>query len=95
MSYQGSEKVSAKIEYSIPVRGMHLTVNPTPLNEEDFLDLGCSIKEEERQCEVMHCGVYKAKVPISRLRELTEEKELDDFPLYRCAKCTDCQDCKA
>ena len=95
LSYQGSESISPEIVYSLPVKDMKLTINPTPLNEEDFLDLGCSVQEEEGQYEVMHCGVYKAKVPISRLRELTEEKDLDDFPQYRCAKCTDCQDCKA
>ena len=93
LSYQGSERISPEIVYDIPVKGMHLRIHPTPLNKEDFRDLGCSI-EENNPCGVMQCGVYKAKVPISRLRELTEDKEVDDFPLYRCVKCSDCQECK-
>ena len=93
LSYQGSERISPSIQYSLPVKGTHLTINPTPLNEEDFIDLGCKLEDSDT-CHNVQCEIYKAKVPISRLRELVEDKETDDFQAYRCPKCADCSDCK-
>ena len=40
------------------------------------------------------CGVYKATIPIARLRELVDQDDLDDFVSYKCPECLKCIKCR-
>jgi hypothetical protein len=92
-------------EKSIPytLNGPHGTkVYPTPLTCTDFQDLGCTIQDEsddensepQDECTVHLCAANKATIPISKMRELIDQDDLDDTTTYRCPKCSKCITCK-
>ena len=86
-----------------------LTVNPFPLNPDDLLDVGGHVVPDfeelvdsynhvMEECETnfsQHfCGVYKAIIPIARMRELVDEDNTADTITYRCPDCSKCLVCK-
>ena len=40
------------------------------------------------------CGVYKAIIPIARMRKLVDEDDTADTITYRCYECSKCVVCK-
>ena len=79
-----------------------LTVNPFPLNPDDLLDVGGHVVPDfeelvdsynhvMEECETnfsQHfCGVYKAIIPIARMRELADEDDTVDTITCRCTDC--------
>ena len=40
------------------------------------------------------CDAYKAYIPLSKLREVTDEDDLSDTVAYRCPDCSECVTCK-
>ena len=59
------------------------------------------ISEERRKLEELYlndpyhkCPVLKAKVPLSRLRQVLDERDADDSLAYRCSECLKCITCK-
>ena len=86
-----------------------LTVNPSPLNPEDIIDVGgwvvldfqkrvnCDnhvIEEHELTTSQHFCGVHKAIIPIARMRELVDKDDTADTITYRCPDCSKCVVCK-
>ena len=86
-----------------------LTVNPFPLNPGDLLDVGGHVVPDfeelvdsynhvMEECETnfsQHfCGVYKAIIPIARMRELVDKDDTADTITYRCPDCIKCVVCK-
>lgn len=53
-------------------------------------------KEDDQNYERFHlCPVLKAKIPLSRLRELMDKEDTEDTVTYRCEKCLKCIKCKS
>ena len=81
-------------------------LNPSPLSSQDFTDLGCKVEEaqlEELGPKVNEsystlaghwCYVNKAIIPISKMRELLDQDDIDDVISYRCPDCSKCLTCK-
>ena len=83
------------------------TVHPYPFLETDLLDAGGKIPEQfesrinstQGLLEVLEepdhfCGVHVAKVPISRLRILIDQDDVEDTISFRCPECAKCLECK-
>ena len=45
-------------------------------------------------CQSNFCGIHKATIPISRLRELVELDNKDNLVQYKCDTCMKCETCK-
>ena len=87
----------------------NISVYPSPVSEQDLRELGGEIQNEkvdEREIEqriIDHkttgkdwyqCGVHSTRLPISKIRELVEQDDIDQFVTYRCEKCAKCEDCQ-
>ena len=80
------------------------SLSPSPLTDKDFDDLGCAKGRElldviqnhpdEDRVEAHYCLVNKALIPISRLRELVDQDDVNDTVSYRCPACSRCITCK-
>ena len=97
--YTPTGKIAHNLEYKLPVSGCQFSVYPTPLLARDFQDLGCDITDDESDMESSDhqciAGVYKALVPISKLRNMVDDgPDLSDEIAYRCHRCSKCQECK-
>ena len=44
--------------------------------------------------QVHFCAVFKATVPIARMRELVDQDDIGDFVTFRCPECSKCMKCK-
>ena len=75
-----------------------ILTNTTPLTLKDIGDLNCQKEEEDdllgTNLQVHFCSVYKAKIPISKMRQLIDQDDLDDTITYRCPACSKCITCK-
>ena len=84
--------------------GRGTSLSASPLNQEDFDDLGCAMGKDlintvlthnsEERTEAHYCLVNKALIPISRLRELIDQDDVNDTVSYRCPECSKCITCK-
>lgn len=97
-------KENGMIHYSIP-SGPYGELHPSPLNEQDFIDLGCmtdtplveSVAADAENINSMQahmCSVNKAIIPISKMRELIDQDDVSDTVSYRCPDCSKCLTCK-
>ena len=100
LKLEANEK-HTEIMYNIPVDGMSMDINPTPLTRRDFDLGGCDLESDSEfeddweECQgTYNPSVHKATIPIARLRELTDEDDVGDLVTYRCSNCSKCQDCK-
>ena len=50
--------------------------------------------EKDNDNQFHHCPILKAKVPLSRLKELLDQSDIDDKVTYRCPDCAKCIKCK-
>ena len=50
--------------------------------------------DQEPSKRYHHCPVLKAKVPLSRLKEILDQSDIDDPVTYRCPDCAKCLRCK-
>ena len=87
-----------------------LTCHPHPLLEEDVIAADVPTAEEfedridSKASEMIHrtnngahghhCSVYKATVPIARMREILDQDDCDEVSTYRCPDCSKCIKCK-
>ena len=85
-----------------------LTCHPHPLNEDDVRDIGVAIppeledlvdhvndsKHERSGFQAHYCGIFKATVPIARMREILDLDDCDEVSTYRCPECSKCIKCK-
>ena len=96
----------SEIQYSIPIKGSRLKVNPTPLTRRDFDIGGCDfsseseddVEDEMSSMSYCHCvtkSVHKANIPIARLRELVDADDVGELVSYRCPSCAKCLECKS
>ena len=74
-----------------------LALNPTPLTVRDFQDLNCKASDQEDlpdSCQLHFCTVLKARIPISKMRELIDQDDIEDNVSFRCPKCSECITCR-
>jgi hypothetical protein len=77
------------------------TVYPTPLTPGDMKDLDTNTHDDlepvNSECPHPHCAcpptklVYKAKIPLSKLKTFIDEEDKDDLINFRCEKCLRCK----
>ena len=83
------------------------TIHPYAFSEDDLLDAGGEVPEqfESRvesnleQLQIMYepdhfCSIHVAKVPISRMRMLIDQDDIEDTISFRCPDCARCLECK-
>ena len=88
-------------------KALGTTIHPYPFSEKDLLDAGGEVPEQFEtkvecnldQLMIMHepdhyCGVHVAKVPISRMRMLIDQDDIEDTISFRCPACSRCTECK-
>mgnify|MGYP007004153242 CR=1 FL=1 len=94
--------------FSIPThKALGTTIHPYPFSEMDLVDAGGVVPEQfetkidsdQGVLEVLDesehiCGVHIAKVPISRMRILTDQDDIEDTVSFRCPECSKCLECK-
>ena len=80
------EKVDNECDPPVEIREMINDNLSRTIRELDLMVL------EENQ--VHFCAVFKATVPIARMRELIDQDDLGDFVTFRCPECTKCVKCK-
>ena len=73
----------------------------TPLDSFDKFDGACHAdanKDINETSTVVHpahhCPILKAKIPLSRLKGILDQNDIDDSVTYRCADCAKCIKCK-
>ena len=103
-------EITTHVHYSVEIGDeIHTEIFPTPLTQKDFEDAGCTIStkvliEDQNLNHSDHdpvadqtdhwCSVYKAMVPIARLREIVDQEDVGDVVSYRCPACSKCVRCK-
>ena len=87
----------------------NISIYPRPLSEQDLIDAGGAIEIDEfdpHRIEQLildrrssgkdwnECGAHAARIPISKIRELVDQDDVDQLVTYRCNSCLKCQECK-
>ena len=86
---------------------LNLTLTPYAINPQDVLDAGYEVPPQFEDSmeyenliydvhgnEAHFCEVFKAVIPISRMRELVDQDDLIDWVTFRCSDCSKCIKCK-
>ena len=94
-----SEYKEANLPYSFSTSSGE-TYFPTPLDSQTFKELGQEVEDEKLPdsyiCPRLHCqcfttSIFKAKVPLKRLKTFVDENDKDDTINFRCDKCKLCK----
>ena len=87
----------------------NISVYPSPVSEQDLRELGGEIlddefDEKEMEQRIMdhkttgkdwyQCSVHSTRLPISKIRELVDQDDIDQLVTYRCDNCAKCEECK-
>ena len=52
------------------------------------------ISDKPTSLSFVGCSIHAAKIPISKIRELVDQDDIEQLVTYRCAKCSCCVECK-
>ena len=94
-----SEVCNSEVHYSFQ-SGTGETLFPSPIGSQDFIELGQTVDDErspdDLMCSSQHCQclnttIFKAKVPLSKLRSFMDEQDMDDTVNFRCDICKLCK----
>ena len=75
-----------------PLTG-RLDTGVTGLSEKDVDDILME-SSKETMLQVCSCSTHKAKIPIQKLRELSDPDDYDGIVDFRCTLCRKCEECK-
>ena len=82
---------------------------PTPLSDTDLIEAGGSVQyEEDPQSKIEKfildrkspgrdwntCSAHAARIPISKIRELVDQDDVEQLVTYRCEQCAKCEECR-
>ena len=82
---------------------------PTPISDQDLTEAGGQVEPEEdleHKVEQLildrkspgrswnSCSVHASRIPISKIRELVDQDDIEQLVTYRCEKCSRCEECK-
>ena len=82
---------------------------PTPLSDRDLIEAGGYIEPEENTESRIErlildskssgrdwnkCSVHAARIPISKIRELVDQDDVEQLVTYRCEQCSKCEECR-
>jgi len=82
---------------------------PTPISDQDLTEAGGQYEPEEdleHKVEQLildrrspgrnwsSCSVHISRIPISKIRELVDQDDIEQLVTYRCEKCSKCEECK-
>ena len=101
-------ETAQKIMFSVEVeKNLGLTMHPYAINENDVIDAGYTVPIQFEQLvdaegppelcdgnDAHFCSVFKAVVPIARMRELIDQDDINDMVTFRCPACSKCLQCK-
>ena len=83
--------------------------HPTPLSDQDLIEAGGRIEPEkdlESRIEQLiidrtipgrnwnNCSIHTARIPISKIRELVDQDDVEQLVTYRCEQCSKCEECR-
>ena len=86
-----------------------ISIYPYPLSEQDLIDAGGIIDDDDLNPNRIEqlildrkdsgrdwnkCGSHVARIPISKIRELIDQDDVDQLVAYRCNTCVKCLECK-
>ena len=86
-----------------------ISIYPYPLSEQDLIDAGGITDDDELNPNRIEqlildrkdsgrdwnkCGSHVARIPISKIRELIDQDDVDQLVTYRCNTCVKCLECK-
>ena len=99
-----------EIPVQIPVDKQEgIYFHSTPLSNQDLMEAGVHVDPEEDLEHRMEqlildrklpgrnwnqCSIHATRIPISKIRELVDQDDIEQLVTYRYTKCSQCEECK-